>query len=301
MQCVIQAHSKSPLVNCLKKVLPFIISQTQSAFIPGRLITDNVLVAFEALHTMDVRMKGREGFMAMKLDMSKAYDRVEWNYLEEVMRKIGFVERWIHLTMTCVRIVTYSVLVNGQPYGTIIPTRGLRQRDPLSPYFFILCAEGLTSLIGIAENEARITGLPVTRGSIRLIHFFFFADDNLLFCKANIFEWSHIQGLLNTYEKASGQKVNQNKTSIFFSRNTHPDTKAHILSIVEVDSTQHYEKYLGLLSLIGRSKVSSFARVKGKVWSRIKGWKEKFLSQAGKEILLKSVIQAITTYTMSVF
>jgi hypothetical protein len=89
-------------------VLSLIISQTQSAFIPGRLITDNVLVAFEALHTKDVQMKGREGFIAVKLDISKAYDRVELRYLEEVMRRIGFAERWISMAMTWVRTVTLS-------------------------------------------------------------------------------------------------------------------------------------------------------------------------------------------------
>lgn len=157
----------------MKKVLPHIISQTQSAFIPGRLITDNLLVAFEALHTMDVRMKGKEGYMAMKLDMSKAYDRVEWEFLEAIMRKIGFGDRWVRLTMTCVRTVTYSVLINGQPYGNIIPSRGIRQGDPLSPYFFILCAEGLSSLLQRAEFERRITGLPITRGGTRLNHLFF--------------------------------------------------------------------------------------------------------------------------------
>jgi hypothetical protein len=80
------------LANRLKKVLPSIISPSQSAFIPGRLIIDNILVAFEALHTMDAKMKGKEGFMALKLDMSKAYDRVEWHFLESVMRKIGFAD-----------------------------------------------------------------------------------------------------------------------------------------------------------------------------------------------------------------
>jgi hypothetical protein len=78
-------------------VLPSIISPSQSAFILGHLIIDNIPVAFEALHTMDAKMKGKEGFMALKLDMSKAYDRVEWNFLETVMRKIGFAERWIML------------------------------------------------------------------------------------------------------------------------------------------------------------------------------------------------------------
>lgn len=98
------------LANKLKRVLPTIILPTHSAFIPGRLITDNILVAFEALHTMDGRMKGREGFMALKRDMSKVYDIVEWYFLEAIMRKIGFTDRWVQMAMTCVRTVSYSVL-----------------------------------------------------------------------------------------------------------------------------------------------------------------------------------------------
>jgi hypothetical protein len=102
------------LANRLKKLLPHIISENQSAFVPRRLITDNVLVAFEALQTMDVRMKGKKGYMALKLDMSKAYDRVEWDFLEAIMIKIGFARRWVELLMVCVRTVSYFILINGQ-------------------------------------------------------------------------------------------------------------------------------------------------------------------------------------------
>jgi hypothetical protein len=288
------------LANRLKNVLPFIISPSQSAFIPGRMITDNILVAFEALHTMDVKLKGREGFMALKLDMSKAYNRVEWSFLETVMRRLGFAERWIYLSMTCIQTVSYSILINGKPHGKIKPTWGLRQGDPLSPYFFLLCAEGLSTIIERTRREGLITALPVTRGGTRLSHLFF-ADDSLLFCKATTVEWARIRAALNIYEQASGQKLNDGKTAIFFSRNTKPDVKAEILFLAGVSTTQRYERYLGLPALIGRSKVSTFAEIKGQVWERLNGWKEKFLSQAGREILLKAVIQAIPIYTMSVF
>jgi hypothetical protein len=129
------------LANRLKMLLPFIISQEQSAFILGRLITDNIMVAFETLHTMDTRLQGKEGFMTLKLDMSKAYDQLEWDFLEAVMLKLGFDTRWIHLLMTCVRSVTYAVLINGHAHGHIAPSRGIRQGDPFSLYFFffILC------------------------------------------------------------------------------------------------------------------------------------------------------------------
>jgi hypothetical protein len=120
---VVYKVSAKVLANCLKKILPQIISSTQSAFIPRRLISNNSLVAFEALHTMNSRLRGRKGYMAIKLNMSKAYDRVEWSFLEGIMRRLGFTEWWTQLIVTCVKIFSYSILVNGWPQGHIVPTR----------------------------------------------------------------------------------------------------------------------------------------------------------------------------------
>jgi hypothetical protein len=264
------------------------------------VITDNVLVAYEALHSMDTRMKGKKGFMAIKLDMSKAYDRVEWSYLEAIMRRMGFGEQWIKLIMTCVRSVSYSILINGTPYGKILPTRGLRQGDPLSPYLFLLVVEGLSSMLTKAEAEGRITGVPIAVGGTRLSHLLF-ADDSLLFCRATFSEWINITQLVQTFEQASGQKLNVDKTSLFFSKNTGMEFREFICSSAGISSTSSYEKYLGLPALIGRSKTSTFAGIQSRVRKRLDGWKEKFLSQAGREILIKAVVQAIPTYSMSVF
>uniref|UniRef100_A0A2N9I518 Reverse transcriptase domain-containing protein n=1 Tax=Fagus sylvatica TaxID=28930 RepID=A0A2N9I518_FAGSY len=115
------------LANRLKKVLPHVVSETQSAFVPGRMITDNVLIAFETLHHMHNQRSGKVVSMVLKLDISKAYDKVEWGFLKQVMIRMGFCDKWISLIMECISIVTYSLLINGEPTGHIIPTRGIRQ------------------------------------------------------------------------------------------------------------------------------------------------------------------------------
>lgn len=150
--------------------------------------------------------------------------------------------------MTCVTTVSYFVLVNGRPHDFFIPSQGIRQGDPLSPYLFILCVEGLSSLLSRAETNGDITGLAISRVGTRLSHLFF-ADDSLLFCRASIPEWIKIQEVLFIYEKASGQQLNWGKTSIFFSKNTHSETRAHLKEVAGISSTQFYEKYLRLQPL----------------------------------------------------
>ena len=146
------------LANRLKKIIHEVITEVQSAFVSGRLITDNVVVDFGTMHRIAKRKKGKEGLMAINLDMSKAYDQVEWDYLEVIMRKMGFSERWISLVMMCVTTVSYEVLINGEPKGKITPSSGLRQGDPISLYLFLLCVEGLFALIRKKEAVGQLGG-----------------------------------------------------------------------------------------------------------------------------------------------
>ena len=288
------------LANHLKKILPHVISKSQSAFVPGRLITDNILIAFETLHHMYNKRAGKVGSMALKLDMSKAYDQVEWSFLKQVMVCMGFHERWISLIMECISTVTYSLLINGEPTGHITLTRGLRQGDPISPYLFLLCAEGLNGLIKKATFQGEIHGVSFCPRGPKITNMFF-ADDRLLFCRASLLECQKIQEILATYEKAFGQQPNRAKTTLFFSRNTPQTMQEELKDILGVPSIQQYEKYLGFPSLIGKEKITCFSQIKEWVWSKVKGWKEKLLSQASREVLIKAIVQAIPTYTMNYF
>ena len=171
------------LCQRLKIYLPSLVSETQSAFVAGRLISDNILIAQEMFHGLRTNKACKGKYMAVKTDMSKAYDRIEWEFIKALLQKMGFHQHWNKLMMECISSVQYRILLNGHPRGLIVPQRGLRQGDPLSPYLFILCTEALSANIRKAEREKKLTGIKVARACPSISHLFF-ADDSLFFCKA---------------------------------------------------------------------------------------------------------------------
>jgi hypothetical protein len=168
------------MVNRLRPLLQEIIVPNQSAFIPGRLIIDNTLIAFECIHSLQKSTYGKGKFCGYKLDLAKAYDRVDWKYLKEILRKLGFANQWITWVMCCVKTVTYSVRFNGILLDKFTPTRGLRQGDPLSSYLFLFVADGLSRLLQQEIDAGQIKELKVCRHSPGISHLLF-ADDSLLF------------------------------------------------------------------------------------------------------------------------
>lgn len=215
--------------------------------------------------------------MAVKLDMSKAYDRVEWSYLEAVMRRTGFTEKWIRLMMLCVKTVIYSILVNGEPQGMIKPTRGIKQGDPLSPFLFLLCTKGLHGLISQAANVRELHGFSLCRKGPKLTHLLF-TDDSLLFCKSTPQECRKVLDILETYSLCSEQNINKSKTAIFFSKSTLEARRQFIKEALGVPEIQNYEKYLGLPSLIGKRRKATFECIKERLRKKLPGWEEKLLS-----------------------
>jgi hypothetical protein len=162
---VVYKIASKVLANRLKTILPQIVSPLQSAFVPGRLISDNTLVATEVAHFMHKLRRKSDGFFSLKLDISKAYDRLEWSFLEAILLRLGFAQAWIDVIMCSVKSVSYSILFNGNPTGYIVPSRGIRQGDPLSPYLFILCVEGLSSLITQSISQGSLKGLVMCPGA----------------------------------------------------------------------------------------------------------------------------------------
>ena len=202
--------------------------------------------------------------------------------------------------MGCVTTSSFSICLNGKAYGNFKPTRGLRQGDPLSPYLFFICAEAFTSLLAREEELGRLHGVSICRSAPSISHLLF-ADDSLVFCQAKQEEVQVTSDVLDLYAMASGQCINFEKSYVYFSSNTSRVQKDSIKNVLRVREVEKFESYLGLPTLIGRSKYQAFSFLKERVWKKIQGWKGKLLSKAGKEVLIKAVAQSIPTCVWEFF
>ncbi|CAM9004002.1 unnamed protein product [Rhodiola kirilowii] len=288
------------MVNRLQAILSEVISTEQSAFVKSRLITDNFIIAHECSHFIKNYRRGATVYGSLKLDMSKAYDRIEWNFLEIVLLQLGFDMCWVRKVMKYVKSVRYCVRVNGAISGFFTPGRGLRQGDPLSPYLFIICTEWLSYKLHEMHRNQVIPGLRICRKSPYISHLFF-ADDAILFFKATVHSVSAVKNLLTEYEQLSGQVVNFDKSEFVLSPNAPAHLRNGFRDILSVQVVSHHAKYLGLPVVLDRHFSANFTVILDRICGKVGGWSSSFLSCGGKEILIKAVLQAIPQYFMHCF
>ncbi|CAL1387380.1 unnamed protein product [Linum trigynum] len=280
--------------------LPQIISEGQNAFIRDRQIIENILLGHELMHYLKIKTRGKKGYMALKVDMEKAYDRVEWPFLLAVLTKMGFNSTWCGWVHECLRSSSFSVLMNGAPSGYFAPSRGLRQGDPLSPLLFVICTEGFAAILRKAILEDKLGGVKVAPRAPRISHLFF-ADDSYLFLRGSLLECENLIEVLNEYEELSGQRVNLAKSAVCFSKNIVIQDQEFLAAILVVGAVGVHDKYLGLPTLMARSKMATFRYLEEKLLERLQGWKQRTLSWAAKETLIKAVAMALPLHVMSCF
>ncbi|KAG9454345.1 hypothetical protein H6P81_007249 [Aristolochia fimbriata] len=279
------------LAERLKKVVDSLISNEQTAFIPKRQILDAAMTVHEVVDSLQ-----RSGTPAvlLKLDLEKAFDRMNWSMLLRIMELMEFPAKWRKWMATCILSACFSINLNGGTFGFIKGTRGLRQGDPLSPLFFNIVAEGLLALIRwacderVLENIMPTGGLPISQ----------FADDTVLFIKADETQIQTIKCLIYAFEICSGQRINWGKSSIF-GINQNSEGMSRWASILGCTVGQFSSSYLGLPLFCTRITKGLWDNVAEKMQRRLSTWKRRQLSKAGRLVLIKTCMAEIPTYHLS--
>jgi len=288
------------LVMRLRPHMDKIISPFQSAFIPGRSIHDNILLAHEIMHKFKT-VTGNKSWVALKLDMEKAYDRLEWDFLFACLHELGFHDKWIRWIKSCVTSVSYSLLINNTPQGLFAPSRGLRQGDPLSPYLFLICLNFFTlKLSQLADCPKSGVGIKVCPQA-PVIPSLMFADDCLLFCQTSASACCRLKNMLNYFCSLSGQLVNFHKSSLVFSKNASSRQQQVVGAIFNIPRKTSLGRYLGCPVFQGQVKKEMFLDLLSKANTKLDLWKANCLSKAGRMVLIQSHLESLPAHTMQCF
>ena len=277
-------------------MLDKLVSPVQSAFVPGRKGTDNAIIVQEIIHTIS-KKKGRVGYMAIKVDLEKAYDNLEWSFIRETLLKANLHRDLIDLIMNCVSSTTTSVLFNRGNLDPFWPSRGIRQGDPLSSYLCILCMEVLGHLIEEKCRDKKWIPIKASRSGIAFSHLFF-ADDLVLFTRANGSNCSAIREALDQFCIRSGKSVSEAKSRVFFSPNVDRDTQEALCDILGFSSTSNLGKYLGFPIRHQGYSSQDFKFVLDRVKQKLASWKASLLSFAGRTIPVQASSLTIPAYVM---
>ncbi|KAJ6813372.1 uncharacterized protein M6B38_143775 [Iris pallida] len=285
------------LSDRLATVLPLIISREQTGFVKGRSIHENISLAHEIISNIDKKITG--GNIAIKLDMSKAYDRVSWRFLIKVLHKLEFNWTWINLIYRAISNCWYSVTVNRCRGGFFRSGRGLRQGDPISPALFIIAHDALGGHISNLSLGRHIKNFAGRIDELNISHLFY-ADDSLIFMNGDINCVEALMRTLQKYTDISGQVINYSKSSLITSQKLHMSVQADIIATATGFTKAALPiLYLGVPLFHGRAKFHYFQELINKFEKKLSGWKSRLLSFGGEIMLLKSVLTSLPIHSFS--
>ena len=260
-----------------------LISPLQATFVPSRMGLDNMIIVQELIHSLTLK-RGKVGFLAVKIDLEKAYDRLEWHFILDMLLFFKIPESFIHVIMSCITTFSISILLNREKLEPFKPSRGIRQGDPLSSYIFILCMEFLSFLIHERCEESLWDPITAARSRLAFSHIFF-ADDLMLFAKVGLKNYQSIKEVLENLCDLSGQKVNLSKSKAYFSLNVDHVFRRELCNTLGIESTSNLGKYLGFPIKHSGLTANDFNFVVERIQSKLAGWKANLLSMAGRVVL----------------
>ncbi|XP_074293131.1 uncharacterized protein LOC141620062 [Silene latifolia] len=290
-KCLSKVLCKRP-----SKVLPDIVSDSQGGFVKGRNIVENVLICQDLVRLYN--RKAASPRCLVTIDLKKAYDSIEWKFLEQMLYALKFPQKIIDLIMVCVSTLGYSLSVNGGFFGFFHGKRGLRQGDPLSPLLFTLCMEYLSRILKIAALQDSFRFHPMC-SHLKLNHLLF-ADNLLMFRKGTESFILWILKSFATFSAASCLNMNKSKSEIYFN-GTAASTVTNILQVSGFTRGTLPFKYLGIPISSKNLTKNEGMKLLDKLVARIRGWGARHLSYAGRLTLVSLVLSTLHTYWANIF
>jgi hypothetical protein len=279
------------IVLRLKLVPPFIISKVQSGYVEGRKIMDSVILVHEVIHSLK---STRTPSMLIKLDLSKSFDRISWQYMCSLLEAFGFDTAWIAWIMQLTSSTFFSILVNGVPSQPFSPTRGIHQGDPLSPFLFVIMAKGLGRYINASVEDGSLKGLPLHNLQPTPSHSQF-VDDTLLMNTPTSQEANKLKTILTDFAEASGTSLNLDKSQLYFF-NTPLAIQTHISRLLGIPKISLPSNYLGIPLIGAATRNISWDSLLLSISNHLNNWTFRSLNLASRLVLLKFVLQALSTY-----
>lgn len=285
------------LANRIKDCLNLIVDDNQNAFIPGRRISDNILLTQELFRGYH-RNQGKPR-CAFKVDIRKAYDSVNWEFLFSALRLFGFPDQMVGWIKECVTTPSYSIIVNGESHGFFKAEKGLRQGDPLSPYLFSLVMQVLSIMLKKRISQDGFFKYHSKCEILKISHLCF-ADDLFLFSHGDPWSVQILRDALDEFGNASGLWPNEEKSNVFFCH-VSDENKNLIIAIMRFDMGTLPVKYLGVPLITTRLWHADCSPLIDQVKKAIQQWQNNWLSYAGRLQLALSVLMSMQVYWSSVF
>ncbi|KAH6818323.1 hypothetical protein C2S51_001926 [Perilla frutescens var. frutescens] len=286
------------LATRLNAVAAKIVTTQQYGFIQGRHIHEAIFLASEGVNTLNRTHAGRN--MAIKVDITKAFDTLQWPFLSRVLRSFGFPAKfcsWITGILTSARL---SVLINGSPCGYFECSRGVRQGDPLSPLLFGIAEEMLSYLLSNVVLHKSLKPMSYSRGFDFTTHILY-ADDVFNFCQATKSNVKALKEVIDVYAKLSGQLCNRLKSRVFYGVGVKKRVCRSVASSLGFTVGSFPTIYLGVPLFVGIPRVSHIRSLADKILLKFNRWNGHVLSMAGRLCLIKSVITSSAIHSMMVY